>query len=150
MLRAFLPPVLSALLLWAAFFPLDLGSIGFFALVPWLTLVRAPLSRRRRYFAAYLGAFTFFALATNWVRVAHPMMYLSWAGLSLVLPIFWVVGLDLIRRFSLLHLFSLRNTSLDGSHAWTGSEFGVIELHETVSQRTPNQNRNKSRSSHGP
>src|ERR1700722_13173287 len=102
MLRAFLPPVVSGLLLWAAFFPLDLGSIGFFALVPWLTLVRAPLSRRRRYFAGYLGAFTFFALATDWVRVAHPMMYLSWAGLSLVLPLFWVVGLDFLRRFDRL------------------------------------------------
>jgi apolipoprotein N-acyltransferase len=102
MLRTFLPPVFSGVLFWAAFFPLDLGSIGFFALVPWLTLVRAPSSRRRRYLASYLGAFTFFALATNWVRVAHPMMYLSWAGLSLVLPLFWVVGLDLIRRFDRL------------------------------------------------
>lgn len=102
MLRVFLPPVISGLLLWAAFFPLDLGAIGFFALVPWLSLVRAPVSRWKRYLAAYLGAFTFFALATNWVRVAHPMMYLSWAGLSLVLPLFWVLGLDLIRRFDRL------------------------------------------------
>jgi apolipoprotein N-acyltransferase len=102
MLLTFLPPAITGVLLWAAFFPLDLGSIGFFALVPWLTLVRAPLSRRRRYLAAYLGAFTFFALATNWVRVAHPMMNLSWAGLSLVLPLFWVFGLDLIRRFDRL------------------------------------------------
>jgi apolipoprotein N-acyltransferase len=96
--RVFLPAVLSGLLLWAAFFPLDLGPIGFFALVPWLSLVRTPVSRRRRYFAAYVGAFAFFALATNWVRVAHPMMYLSWAGLSLVLPLFWILGLGLIRR----------------------------------------------------
>jgi apolipoprotein N-acyltransferase len=101
-LRTFLPPILSGFLLWIAFFPLDLGLLGFFALVPWLTLVRAPVSRRRRYFAAYLGAFTFFALATNWVRVAHPMMYLSWLGLSLVLPLFWILGLDLIRRFDRL------------------------------------------------
>jgi apolipoprotein N-acyltransferase len=146
--RLFLPAVMSGLLLWAAFFPLDLGPIGFFALVPWLSLVHAPILRRQRYFgsppslltrqgssskagffrwisvgfrrflafairlsaklaesryfAAYVGGFAFFALATNWVRVAHPMMYLSWAGLSLVLPLFWVLGLDLIRRFDRL------------------------------------------------
>ena len=78
--RVFLPAILSGVLLWAAFFPLDLGALGFVALVPWLMLVRAHVSRRRRYFAAYTGGFVFTVLATNWVRVAHPMMYLSWLG----------------------------------------------------------------------
>ena len=96
--RVFLPSVVSAVLLWAAFFPLDLGALGFVALVPWLSLVRADVSRRRRYAAAYLGGFVFSALATEWVRVAHPMMYASWAAFSLVLPLFWVLALDLIRR----------------------------------------------------
>jgi apolipoprotein N-acyltransferase len=102
--RVFLPAVLSGVLLWAAFFPLDLGPLGFVALVPWLSLVRADVSRRRRYAAAYLGGFVFSALATNWVRVAHPMMYLSWLAFSLVLPLFWVVALDLIRRLDRLGL----------------------------------------------
>ena len=49
--------ILSGLLLWASFFPLDLGPLAFVALVPWLTLVRAEgVSRRRRYLAAYVGA----------------------------------------------------------------------------------------------
>ena len=100
--RVFLPAMLSGVLLWAAFFPLDLGALGFVALVPWLTLVRADVSRRRRYFAAYAGGFVFSALATNWVRVAHPMMYLSWLAFSLVLPLFWVLALDLIRRLDRL------------------------------------------------
>jgi apolipoprotein N-acyltransferase len=85
-------------LLWAAFFPLDLGFLGFVALVPWLSLVRADVSRRRRYLAAYVGGFVFSALATQWVRVAHPMMYFSWLAFSLVLPLFWVLALDFIRR----------------------------------------------------
>jgi apolipoprotein N-acyltransferase len=96
--RVYLPAILSGVLLWAAFFPLDLGPLGFVALVPWLTLVRAPVTRRSRYLAAYVGGVTFYLLATNWVRVAHPMMYLSWLGLSVVFPLYWVLGLDLIRR----------------------------------------------------
>ncbi|MBA4065559.1 MAG: apolipoprotein N-acyltransferase [Isosphaera sp.] len=102
--RVFVPAVLSAVLLWAAFFPLDLGFLGFVALVPWLSLVRAPVSRRRRYLAAYLGGAAFFGLATNWVRVAHPMMYLSWLGLTVVMPVTWVIALDLVRRLDRLGL----------------------------------------------
>ena len=95
--RVYFPAVVSGLLLWAAFFPLDLGPVAFVALVPWLTLARAPVSNRRRYLAAYLGGFVFFAAALQWVRVAHPMMYLSWLGLSLACPVFWCVGLFLLR-----------------------------------------------------
>ena len=50
-LRVFLPAIASGLLLWTAFFPLDLGPVSFVALVPWLTLVRAPVGNRKRYFA---------------------------------------------------------------------------------------------------
>ena len=100
--RVFLPAVASAVLLWAAFFPLNLGALGFVALVPWLTLVRAPVSNRRRYFAAYVGGVAFFALSTQWVRVAHPMMYMSWAGLAFVMPLFWLGALALLRRLDRL------------------------------------------------
>jgi apolipoprotein N-acyltransferase len=96
--RVFLPAVVSGVLLWAAFFPLDLGPLGFVALVPWLTLVRAPVSNRRRYFAAYVGGVAFFVLATQWVRVAHPMMYMSWLGLAVVIPIFWLGALAILRQ----------------------------------------------------
>jgi apolipoprotein N-acyltransferase len=97
--RVFLPAVVSGVLLWAAFFPLDLGPLGFVALVPWLTLIRAPVSNRRRYFAAYVGGVAFFVLATQWVRVAHTMMYMSWFGLAVVIPLFWLVALAIIRQF---------------------------------------------------
>ncbi len=100
----FLPAVLSGLLLWAAFFPLNLGFLGFVALVPWLSLVRAEVPRRRRYLAAYLGGVVFFTLATKWVRVAHPMMYFSWLGFAVFMPLTWVLALDLIRRLDRLGL----------------------------------------------
>ncbi len=102
--RVFVPAIASGVLLWAAFFPLDVGPLGFVALVPWLTLVRAPVSNKRRYFAAYVGGVTFFALAMQWVRVAHPMMYMSWFGLAVVAPLFWLMPLALMRRLDRLRV----------------------------------------------
>ncbi len=96
--RVFLPAVASGALLWAAFFPLNLGPVAFVALAPWLTLVRAPVSRRRRYLAAYVGGVAFFLPALQWLRVAHPAMYVSWLGLAAMCPLYWVVGLALLRR----------------------------------------------------
>lgn len=117
--RVFLPAILSAVLLWVAYFPLDLGPVAFVALVPWLTLVRAP-DAKLRYLAAYTGGFVFFALATNWVRVAHPMMYLSWLGLALACPVFWVVGLWLLRRIDRLGFVPL---ALSVPLVWIGLEY---------------------------
>lgn len=100
--RVFAPAVASAVLLWAAFFPLNAGPLAFGALVPWLALARAPVSNRRRYCAAYLGGALFFALATNWVRVAHPMMYFSWLGFIVVMPVTWALALWLVRKMDAL------------------------------------------------
>jgi apolipoprotein N-acyltransferase len=111
-------------LLWAAFFPLDLGFLGFVALVPWLSLVRADVSRRRRYLAAYVGGFVFSALATQWVRVAHPMMYFSWLAFSLVLPLFWVLALDFIRRLDRLGV----PLALAVSVAWVALEYARMHF----------------------
>lgn len=100
--RVFAPALASAVLLWLAFFPLNAGPLGFVALVPWLTLARAPVSNRRRYLAAYLGGSVFFALATKWVTVAHAMMAFSWLGFIVVMPVTWVLALWLIRKFDAL------------------------------------------------
>jgi apolipoprotein N-acyltransferase len=96
--RVYLSAIASGLLLWTAFFPLDLGPISFVALVPWLTLVRAPVGNRKRYFAAYVGGLTFFLVAVQWMRVAHPMMVYAWLFLAFVYPLTWVLGLWIIRR----------------------------------------------------
>jgi len=100
--RVFAPAFASAVLLWLAFFPLNAGPLGFVALVPWLTLARAPVSNRRRYLAAYLSGSLFFALATKWVLVAHTMMAFSWLGFIVVMPVTWVLALWLIRKFDAL------------------------------------------------
>ncbi|MDY3560926.1 apolipoprotein N-acyltransferase [Gemmata sp. JC673] len=117
--RVFVPAIASGVLLWLAFFPCDLGPLGFVALAPWLTLVRAPVSGWRRYLAAYLGGFTFFALATQWVRVAHPMMYGSWLGLAVVMPLFWLAALAVLRTLDSLKL----PLAVSVPVAWVAFEF---------------------------
>lgn len=101
--RLFLPSMLSGLLLWTSFFPLDLGPLAFVALVPWLTLVRAEgVSRRRRYLAAFLGGLCFYLPALQWIRVAHPAMYASYFFLAFYCSLYFVIGLYLLRRFDRL------------------------------------------------
>ena len=98
--RLFLPPVLSAVLLWTAFYPLDLGVTSLVALAPFLTLVRAESGRRwPRYLAAFAGGFVFFALAIKWVRVAHVMMMLfTWPAGAFYCALTWPLALYFLRR----------------------------------------------------
>ncbi|HEY2785514.1 MAG TPA: apolipoprotein N-acyltransferase [Fimbriiglobus sp.] len=103
-LLVFLPPILSGLLLWTAFFPLDLGPVGFFALAPLLTLVRAEgVGAWRRFAAGYCGGLAFFIPALQWIRVADPAMYAAWIGLSLICALYWPIGIALLRRLDRLH-----------------------------------------------
>jgi len=119
--RVFLPSVLSGVLLWTAFFPLDLGVTAFVGLAPFLTLVRAEgVTRRRRYLAAFAGGFTFFALAINWVRVAHPaMMFFTWPAGSIYCGLYWPLALALLRALDGLKL----PLSVTLPVVWVGLEY---------------------------
>jgi apolipoprotein N-acyltransferase len=101
--RLFLPAMLSGLLLWASFFPLNLGPLAFVALVPWLALVRAEgVNRWRRYLAAFVGGLCFFVPALQWIRVAHPAMYASWIVMAVYCSLYFVLALYLLRRLDKL------------------------------------------------
>ncbi|QEL13512.1 apolipoprotein N-acyltransferase [Limnoglobus roseus] len=101
--RVFAPAILSGLLLWLAFYPCNFGFLGYVALGPFLTLVRAEgVSARRRYLAAYAGGLAFFLPALQWIRVAHPAMYAAWIGLALTSAAYFPIGLLLIRRLDRL------------------------------------------------
>src|SRR4029078_8481861 len=97
--RVFLPAILSGILLWTAFFPLDLGPVAFIALAPLLTLVRAEgIGRWHRFAAAYCGGLAFYLLALKWLPVAHDAMYASYFGITLVCSLYWPIGIGIIRQ----------------------------------------------------
>src|SRR5262249_17244427 len=88
----------SAVLLYASFFPLNLGFMAWIALVPLLFLVRAKHRPRHIYFAAFVGGLLFYVPAIQWMRVAHIAMYGTWVGLSIYSALYFPLGIWLIRK----------------------------------------------------
>ena len=118
---AFVPAVLSGLLLWVAFFPLNLGPVAFVALVPFLALIRAEgMGSKRRYVAAYLGGLAFYTMALGWIRVAHPAMALfAYPGMSLYCSLYFPIALLLLRKLDALKLPFALTLPL----VWVGLEY---------------------------
>jgi apolipoprotein N-acyltransferase len=90
--------LLSSLLLWLAYFPVNCGPFGWIALVPLLLLGRLVVSRKLRYLSAWLSGLAFFVPAVSWMRVGDPMMYYAWLALALYLSIYFPLAMFLIRR----------------------------------------------------
>src|SRR6478735_2518388 len=100
--RVFLPAVVSGLLLYVCYFPLDLGLVAWVALVPLLSLVRANARSRRIYFATFVGGLFCYVPAIQWMRVAHPAMYASWLFLAFCCALFLAMSVWLARRLDRL------------------------------------------------
>jgi apolipoprotein N-acyltransferase len=117
--------LLTAALLWLAYFPVSCGWLAWFAPAPWLLLVRAELPRGRRYVFAWLGGMAFFVAALSWMRAGGPGMDYLWVLLALYCSWFWVAALWLIRRLD-------RRTGLPLTITvplvWTGLDFARGEL----------------------
>jgi apolipoprotein N-acyltransferase len=96
--RVFLPAILSGLLQYAAYFPLDVGFLAWVALVPLLSLVRANARPRRIYFAAFVGGLFCYIPAIQWMRVAHPAMYAAWIFLAVYCSLCQTVALWFVRK----------------------------------------------------
>jgi apolipoprotein N-acyltransferase len=106
-----LAPLVGAGLLYLSYFPIACGWLAWFALVPWLCLVRADGRPRRLYFAAWVGGLAFFWPALSWMRVADQRMYYTWAALAtycasyVPLVLYLVRLLDRRTRFPLVVTF---------------------------------------------
>ena len=90
----------TAVLLWASFYPLNFGWLGWVALVPLLGLVRAQARPWRVYRAAFGCGLLFFAIVLQWMRVADPLMYATWAALALYCALYFPLTIFLLRWVS--------------------------------------------------
>jgi apolipoprotein N-acyltransferase len=94
-----LPCLLTAGLLYLCYFPAACGWLAWVALVPFLALVRSPARARAVYFSAWAGGLALYAPLLQWLRVADPRMYFTWAFLTLYCSLYFPLALYLVRRF---------------------------------------------------
>src|SRR5437870_13379932 len=94
--RLFIAATATAFLLWLSYFPVAWGWLGWVALVPLLFLVRSRAPGGRVFLAAWLGALVFFWPALQWMRVADPQMYYTWAALATYCSLYVPVAILLI------------------------------------------------------
>ncbi len=96
-LRLFVPPLLTAGLLWLCFFPMAWGWLAWVAVVPLLTLLRSRMWPWATYFAALLGGLAFYLPVLRWMPVADDRMSYAWLALSLYCSLYFCATLLLVR-----------------------------------------------------
>ncbi len=89
--------IASAVLLWAAFPPVEIAPLVLVALVP--VLAAAVLSPNTRWagLVGLLGGTLFGLLSVWWLIIAHPTGYIGWLGLSVYFGAYWAVAAVLVR-----------------------------------------------------
>jgi apolipoprotein N-acyltransferase len=88
----------GAVLLWAAFPPLDWPLLAWVAPLPWLWLARLPaLPGWRPYLVLWLAGSLHWLLMLQGIRLAHPALYGGWLALSIYLGIYLPLFVGLTR-----------------------------------------------------
>ena len=89
---------LSAVLLWVALPPVDLGPVGWLAPVGWLLLIRQPqLGGRRPYTMLYLVGVLYSATAFYWLTLPHWSAIFGWIAMFVYLGWYLVLFVWLSR-----------------------------------------------------
>lgn len=97
MTRALLPGLVTGLLLWLSFTPVDFGPLAWVALVPLLMLVRMPEAASRMSLALWLCGAAHWLATLQWMRLGDPTMYIAWGVMSLYLACYWPLFVGLAR-----------------------------------------------------
>jgi apolipoprotein N-acyltransferase len=91
-------PFLFALLFWSSYHPLNLGFLGYVALVP-LLIYSQVTSGKKSFFVAWAGGYVAFAAGYSWFSYTVPVgPYLVAIYMGLWVPIFVTV----VRRVGIL------------------------------------------------
>lgn len=127
--------LLSALLMWSALPPLELGFLGWIAAAPLVWLARLPqLPGRRPYGALWLAGFVFWSVTLYWLCLPHPLTSIGWFALSFYLAFYTPLIVGLTRaarkhlRLSVVVAAPLVWVAADQARAWLWSGFSMACL----------------------
>src|SRR5262249_13224706 len=93
--------LLTVVMLWCAFFPLNWCWLGWVAMVPLLSLSCpdvTPTRGRRLYLPIWLMSFLFTLVMLEWIRLASTPMYAIWIVVSLIVACWYPIAVWMIRR----------------------------------------------------
>jgi apolipoprotein N-acyltransferase len=125
----------GALLLFAAFPPLNLWPLAWLAPVPWIVLIRLPkLPGKRPYLAIWGAGFLFWLLMLQGIRLAHPALYAGWLALAwylaFYLPVFVALSRVAVQRLRISVVVAAPvvwvGLELLRGHLLTGVSLGLI------------------------
>jgi apolipoprotein N-acyltransferase len=88
----------TSLLLYLSYFPVACGWLAWVGLTPLLALARSTARPRVVYLSAWLGGLALYLPVLQWLRVADPRMYFTWAFLAAYCALYFPLALYLIRR----------------------------------------------------
>lgn len=93
--------VVTAILTWLSFTPVDAGPLAWICLVPLLLLTRVELRTHWMYRTLYLVGFLFWIVTLQWMRLGDPSMYIALVALSAYLACYWPLFILLTRQTAL-------------------------------------------------
>lgn len=124
--------LLSSLLLWLSFFPVNAGWLGWIALVPLIfVLERFVKDERgtrwwdRPLLAAWLGGLAFCLAAFRWIALASTPMYAVYFVLTLIISLQWFFFFQFSK---LLHTTLKFPLMLSAAISWTALEYIRAEI----------------------
>lgn len=89
----------SAVALWAAFAPIGLSWLAWFAPIGWISLIERPAISRREHLLLWLSGCIFWLPILQGIRLAYPPLILGWLALALYLAVYTPLFVAAARLF---------------------------------------------------
>ena len=135
--RSFLLALLTGVLMWLAFPPMDFGPVAWICLVPLLLLTRTREALHRMSRRVYLGGLIYWILELQWMRYGDPFMYFGLLAMGLYLACYWPLFLWITRlaigrwKIPLFLAAPIVWTSLEYARAYVATGFSWYYIGHT-------------------
>jgi len=112
--------LVSGVLLWCSFTPLDWGPLAWVALVPVLLLCRLPQRLRWMHRLTFLAGVVFWLVTLQWMRLGDASMIIALLAMAIYLGLYWSTFLWITR--ALLRSFKIP-LFVAAPVTWVGLEY---------------------------